>query len=176
MIYRVGDREIETRGEYFIAPDASVIGSVVLGDQASIWFNAVLRADMELITVGDCTNIQDCSVLHSDPGIPLSIGNRVTVGHKVMLHGCTIGDGTLVGINAVILNHARIGAGCLIGANTLITEGKEIPDGSVVMGQPGRVIRQVDEKAQAILDHSWRHYVDNAERFREGFAPLIEEG
>ena len=111
MINRVGDREIETRGEYFIAPDASVIGSVVLGDQASIWFNAVLRADMELITVGDCTNIQDCSVLHSDPGIPLSIGNRVTVGHKVMLHGCTIGDGTLVGINAVILNHARIGAG-----------------------------------------------------------------
>jgi len=167
MIYSLGDRVPEFRGEnYFIADNATVIGSVVLEHNASIWFNAVLRGDNDLITIGENSNIQDGSVLHTDGGIQLTVGKNVTVGHKVMLHGCTIGDGSLIGINAVVLNGAKIGKGCLIGANSLIPEGKEIPDGSLVMGSPGKVVRQLDENQQKGLEMSALHYVENFKRYQ----------
>ncbi len=172
MIYSLGDRKIELRGEdWFIADNATVIGSVVLENNASIWFNAVLRGDNDLIVVGENSNVQDGSVLHTDTGAVLTIGKNVTVGHKVMLHGCTIGDGTLVGINSVILNGARIGKGCLIGANSLITEGKEIPDGSMVMGSPGKVVRQLSPEQRQGLLMSAAGYVNNFKRFKKDLKP-----
>src|SRR5437868_4690004 len=138
LIYDLGDDRVEyTPGESWIAPGAVVIGKVVLMRNASIWFGAVLRGDNEPIVIGENSNVQDGSVLHTDPGQPLTLGRDVTVGHKAMLHGCTVGDGSLIGIGAVILNEARIGKGCLIGAGALITERKVIPDGSLVMGSPG---------------------------------------
>ena len=139
MIYKLDDVEPTMDGDYYISESASVLGKVRLCDDASVWFGAVLRGDTELITIGKRSNVQDLSVLHTDLGFPLEIGEDVTIGHKVMLHGCTIGDGSLVGINSVILNGAKIGKGCLIGANSLITEGTEIPDGSLVMGSPGKI-------------------------------------
>ena len=172
MIYRLGNREPVFNGDYWIADSASVIGSVVLEHEASIWFNAVLRGDNDLITIGAGSNIQDGSVLHTDPGAPLTIGQGVTVGHKVMLHGCTIGDNSLIGINAVVLNGARIGENCLIGANALIPEGKEIPAGSLVMGSPGKVVRELDERAIKGLTMSAAGYVKNYKRFRDELAPL----
>jgi carbonic anhydrase/acetyltransferase-like protein (isoleucine patch superfamily) len=172
VIYSLGDRKIELRGEdWFIADNATVIGSVVLENNASIWFNAVLRGDNDLIVVGENSNVQDGSVLHTDTGAVLTIGKNVTVGHKVMLHGCTIGDGTLVGINSVILNGARIGKGCLIGANSLITEGKEIPDGSMVMGSPGKVVRQLSPEQRQGLLMSAAGYVNNFKRFKKDLKP-----
>ena len=167
MIYSLGERRLETRGDYYIADNATVIGSVVLGHNASIWFNAVVRADNDVITIGENSNIQDGSVLHTDHGMPLLIGRNVTVGHKVMLHGCTIGDGSLIGINAVILNGAIIGRGCVIGANALIPEGKVIPDGSLVMGSPGKVVKEVSEAQRAILEMSALHYVENLKRYKK---------
>ncbi|HQV41127.1 MAG: gamma carbonic anhydrase family protein [Moraxellaceae bacterium] len=167
MIYSLGERRLETRGDYYIADNATVIGSVVLGHNASIWFNAVVRADNDVITIGENSNIQDGSVLHTDHGMPLLIGRNVTVGHKVMLHGCTIGDGSLIGINAVILNGAIIGRGCVIGANALIPEGKVIPDGSLVMGSPGKVVKEVSEAQRAILEMSALHYVENFKRYKK---------
>ena len=167
MIYSLGERRLETRGDYYIADNATVIGSVVLGHNASIWFNAVVRADNDVITIGENSNIQDGSVLHTDHGMPLLIGRNVTVGHKVMLHGCTIGDGSLIGINAVILNGAIIGRGCVIGANALIPEGKVIPDGSLVMGSPGKVVKEVSEDQRAILEMSALHYVENFKRYKK---------
>ena len=166
MVYALGDRQVCCEGEYFIAPGAIVIGSVVLKNNASVWFNAVLRGDNDVITVGENTNIQDGAVLHTDGGIPLTIGNNCTIGHKVMLHGCTIGDGSLIGINAVVLNGAKIGRGCLIGANSLIPEGKEIPDFSLVMGSPGKVVRTMDEARAMGLSGNAMHYVENARRYR----------
>lgn len=166
MIYSLGDRRLETRGDFFIADNATVIGSVVLEANASIWFNAVLRADNDVITIGENSNIQDGSVLHTDVGIPLVVGRNVTVGHKVMLHGCSIGDGSLIGINAVILNGARIGRHCVIGANALIPEGKEIPDFSVVMGSPGRVVKEVSDAQRAMLEMGALHYVENFKRYQ----------
>lgn len=166
MRYSLGDRRIETRGDFFIADSASVIGSVVLEHNASIWFNAVVRGDCDLITIGENSNVQDGSVLHADIGVPLVIGRNVTVGHKVMLHGCTIGDNSLIGINAVILNGAKIGKYCIIGANALIPEGKEIPDYSLVMGSPGKVVREVGEAQRAMLEMSALHYVENFKRFQ----------
>lgn len=166
MIYRLGDRRVETRGEFFIADSADVIGSVVLENNASIWFNAVVRGDTDLITIGENSNIQDGSVLHADIGVPLTIGRNVTVGHKVMLHGCTIGDGCLIGINAVILNGAKIGKHCIIGAGALIPEGKEIPDFSLVMGSPGKVVREVSEAQKMMIEMSALHYVENFKRFK----------
>ncbi|NJN46504.1 MAG: gamma carbonic anhydrase family protein [Candidatus Competibacteraceae bacterium] len=166
MIYSLADRRIELRGnEHFIAHNATVIGSVILEDRASVWFNAVLRGDNEPLIVGEGTNIQDGSVLHTDAGIVLTIGKGVTVGHMVMLHGCTIGDNSLIGIKAVILNKAKIGNNCLIGANTLIPEGKVIPDNSLVMGSPGRVVREVTEAEIAGLRRSAEHYVENMRRY-----------
>jgi carbonic anhydrase/acetyltransferase-like protein (isoleucine patch superfamily) len=154
-----------------VADNAVVIGSVLLENNASVWFNAVLRGDAELITVGENSNVQDGAVLHTDPGCPLVIGRNVTIGHKVMLHGCEIGDNSLIGINAVVLNRAKIGRNCLIGANALITEGKEIPDNSMVLGSPAKVVRQLTEQEVAGLALSARHYVENARRFRDGLTP-----
>lgn len=166
MRYSLGDRRIETRGDYFIADSADVIGSVVLENNASVWFNAVVRGDCDLITIGENSNVQDGSVLHADIGVPLSIGRNVTIGHKVMLHGCTIGDNSLIGINAVILNGVKIGKYCIIGANALIPEGKEIPDFSMVIGSPGKIVREVSEAQKAMLEMSALHYVENFKRFK----------
>lgn len=168
MIYSLGDRKVELRGEdYWIADNATVIGSVVLLNNASVWFNVVIRGDNDVITIGENSNVQDGSVLHTDPGVPLTIGKNVTVGHKVMLHGCTIGDNSLIGINSVILNGAKIGKHCLIGANSLIPEGKEIPDGSLVMGSPGKVVRELTPEQQQGLELSAMSYVNNFKRFKQ---------
>ncbi|MGR3717116.1 MAG: gamma carbonic anhydrase family protein [Thermohalobaculum sp.] len=155
-------------GDYYLAPGARLIGNVTLAEQVGIWFNAVLRGDNEPIVIGPGTNVQDGCVLHTDPGFPLTLGADVTVGHSAILHGCTVGDGTLIGMGAVVLNGARIGTGCLIGANALVTEGKEIPDHSMVVGQPARVIRPIDaamaaelRRAAEIYQTRQRHYRGN---------------
>lgn len=153
-------------GDFWIAPDANVIGRVTMETGTSIWFGATLRGDNELILVGEGTNIQENCVLHTDPGYELRIGRNCTIGHKAMLHGCIIGDGTLIGMGATVLNGAKVGKGCLIGAGALVTEGKEIPDGSLVMGSPGRVIRHLDEDGQNGLLASAEHYRAQMRRFR----------
>lgn len=169
MIYELDDRRVQFASDnYFIADNASVIGAVSIGDDVSIWFNAVARGDSDSITIGDRTNIQDGAMLHADAGAPLIIGRDVTVGHHAVVHGCTVGDGTLIGINAVVLNNARIGRNCIIGANALIPEGKEIPDGSLVVGAPGRVVRQLPDEAKRQLEGMAAHYVENGRRFRRG--------
>lgn len=166
MIYKLEGRRVEMRGEgQWVAPNATVIGSVVLGANSSVWFGAVIRGDNDLIEIGDNTNVQENSVLHVDPGVPMKIGNGVTVGHKVMLHGCTIGDNSLIGINAVVLNGAKIGRNCLIGANSLVTEGKQIPDGSLVMGSPAKVVKTLTEEQQAGLLESAEVYVAKFKQF-----------
>ena len=159
--------ELPSPDEYWIAPNAVVLGRVVLKKNASIWFGATLRGDNDPIVIGENSNVQDGSVLHTDTGSPLTVGANVTIGHMVMLHGCTIGDNSLIGIGSIILNGAKIGRNCLIGANCLITEGKEIPDNSVVMGAPGRLVREVSEQQAAILTASAQHYVHNWKRYRE---------
>jgi carbonic anhydrase/acetyltransferase-like protein (isoleucine patch superfamily) len=160
----------------WIAPTAVLIGKVIVKADAGIWFGVVARGDNEPITVGVGTNIQENSVLHTDMGFPLTIGTGCTIGHKAMLHGCTIGDNTLVGMGATILNGARIGSNCLIGANALITEGKEIPDNSLVVGTPGKVIRTLDADAVARLRRSAENYVRNAHRFAAGLALVPDTG
>ena len=171
-IHSLGDiaPDLPPEGQYWIAPSASVIGRVILKPGASVWFGAVLRGDNDPIEVGENSNVQDGSVLHTDPGSPLVIGANVTVGHMVMMHGCTVGDGSLIGIGAVILNGARIGRQCLIGARALITEGKEIPDRSVVMGAPGRVVRTLSEAEAEVLAYGAAHYVENWKRYRRELA------
>jgi len=166
--YNLGDvtPELPSEGEYWIAPTAAIIGRVILKKNASVWFGATLRGDNDPITVGENSNVQDNSVCHTDHGSPLVIGDNVTVGHMVMLHGCTIGDNSLVGIGSIVLNGARIGKNCLIGANCLITEGKEIPDNSLVMGAPGKVVREVSEDQARMLQAGALHYVENWRRFR----------
>ena len=159
-------------GFCFVADSAEVIGNVELGEDVGIWFGSVIRGDNERITVGARTNIQDHCVLHSDPGFPLTIGENCTVGHRAILHGCTIGDGTLVGMGATILNGARIGRNCLIGAGALITEGKDIPEGSLVVGAPGKVVRTLGEDDIARLARSAAHYVANARRFAAGLRKI----
>ena len=159
-------------GDYYVADSAIVLGKVRLCKDASVWFGAVLRGDTELITIGEGSNVQECSVLHTDLGFPLNIGKDVTIGHKVMLHGCTIGDGSLIGINSVVLNGAKIGKGCLIGANALITEGMEVPDGSLVLGSPGRIKGELSEDQQQGLILSAKHYVENGKRFKEGLTKI----
>ena len=166
MLYRLGDLVPKVHASAYVAPSAQLIGSVELLEDASVWFNVVVRGDNELMTIGPGTNVQDQSVLHTDHGIPFTLGRGCTVGHKVMLHGCEIGEYTLIGMNAVVLNRARIGNYCMIGANALITEGKVIPDGSVVMGSPGKVVRQVTDTERRVLEASAAHYVENARRFR----------
>ena len=171
MLYSLGAFAVEFRGSnHYVAPNATVIGRVVLEDSASVWFNAVLRGDNETITIGARSNIQDGAILHADAGIPLSLGADVTVGHQVMLHGCTVGDGSLIGIKAVILNRAVIGRECLIGACALIPEGKVIPDRSLVMGTPGKVIRQLTDDEVADLRTAADLYVANGRRYRSVLA------
>ncbi|OMH35309.1 gamma carbonic anhydrase family protein [Motiliproteus sp. MSK22-1] len=173
MIYHVDNRSVEFKsGRYFVANNATVVGSVVIGNNVSVWFNAVIRGDSDPINVGDNSNIQDAAVLHADPGYPLDIGEGVTVGHKVMLHGCTIGDNSLIGINAVVLNGAKIGKNCLIGANTLISEGMEVPDGSLVVGTPGRIRRTLSEQEIDGLRASAEHYVSNMRRYRQSLVQV----
>lgn len=156
----------------WVAESAQVMGAVQLGQQASVWFGATARGDTETIQIGARSNIQDGSVLHADEGMPLVIGEDVTVGHMVMLHGCTIGDGSLIGIGAVVLNGARIGKGCLVGAGSLVTEGKTFPDGSMIMGTPAKVVRELTAEQQAGLLRSAAHYVANAERYTRGLKKI----
>ena len=158
--------------EYWIAPNAVVLGNVILKKNASIWFGATLRGDNDPITIGENSNVQDGSVLHTDSGSPLTIGDNVTIGHRAMLHGCTIGDNSLVGIGSIILNGARIGKNCLIGAGSLITEGKEIPDGSMVMGSPGKVVREIGADHAKVLVGSALGYVANWKRYRAGLTSV----
>lgn len=167
-IYALGDLvpELPDDGDVWIAPDANVIGRVIMGQAASVWFGATLRGDNEPITVGAGSNIQENCVLHSDPGYPLSIGENCTIGHMAILHGCTIGDGALIGMGATVLNGAVIGAGSLIGAGALVTEGKDIPAGSLVMGAPGKVVRALDEATRLGLLASAAQYRDRARRFQ----------
>lgn len=167
MIYALEDRQVELLGErYFVAPNATLIGSVVLHNDASVWFNAVLRGDNEPIVLGEGSNVQDGCVLHTDPGFPLTLARRVTIGHKAMLHGCSIGEGSLVGMNAVILNGAVIGENCLIGANALVPEGKEIPDGSLVVGSPGRVIKQLNAAQIQGMQRAADEYIKKIVRYQ----------
>jgi len=165
MFYNLENKKIKNLGENWIAPNASIIGDVTLEKNTSIWFNATLRGDVENIYVGEGSNIQDGSVLHTDPGCPLKIGKDVTIGHLVMLHGCTIGDNSLIGIGAVILNNAKIGKNCIIGAKALITENKEIPDNSLVIGSPGKVIRLVTEEEVKSINENAIHYQKNWKKY-----------
>jgi carbonic anhydrase/acetyltransferase-like protein (isoleucine patch superfamily) len=172
MIYSLDGIVPQIDPTAWVAPDANVIGHVVLGAEASIWFGATLRGDNEEIRVGAGSNVQEACVLHTDIGFPLMIGANCTIGHKAILHGCTIGDGSLIGMGAIVLNGARIGRGCLIGAGALVTEGKEIPDGSLVMGAPGKVVRMLDAAGLARLLASAEGYRQNARRFRTGLQAL----
>ncbi len=169
-IYDFGDAKVArpASGNYWVAENATVLGNVILEENASVWFNAVLRGDNDPITVGENSNIQDGSVLHTDVGCPLTIGRNVTVGHMAMLHGCTIGDETLIGIGSTVLNRAVIGKNCIIGAHALIPEGKAIPDGSLVMGAPGKVVKELSEPQIAMIRASAEVYVANWKRFRSG--------
>lgn len=167
-IYELDGKQPRLAAGAWVADSAQVIGDVVLGENASVWFGAVIRGDTEPITIGPGSNVQDLSVLHADVGQPLVIGANVTVGHQVMLHGCTIGDGALIGIQAVILNGARIGKGCIVGAGSVVTEGKEFPDHCLIIGAPAKVVRTLDDEAARRLAESAAHYVDNARRFAVG--------
>jgi carbonic anhydrase/acetyltransferase-like protein (isoleucine patch superfamily) len=156
----------------WVADSAQVIGDVVLAENASVWFGAVLGGDSESLSIGRNSNVQDLAVLHTDPGCPLTIGDNVTVGHQVMLHGCTIGDNSLVGIQAVILNNAKIGRNSIVGAGSVVTEGKEFPDNSLILGSPAKVVRTLDDAAAAMLRHGAEHYVENGRRFAKGLKKI----
>ncbi|MCV4262876.1 gamma carbonic anhydrase family protein [Pseudomonas capsici] len=170
MKYRLGDSRVQTDPQSWVAPNAVLIGKVRLEAGASVWFNAVLRGDNELIHIGENSNVQDGTVMHTDMGSPLNIGKGVTIGHNVMLHGCSVDDYSLIGINSVILNGAKIGKYCIIGANSLIGEGKVIPDGSLVMGSPGKVVRELTNVQKKMLEASAAHYVHNAQRYARDLA------
>jgi carbonic anhydrase/acetyltransferase-like protein (isoleucine patch superfamily) len=172
MQYSLGKRRPNVDDSAYIAPGAHVIGNVNLQQGSSVWFNAVIRGDMDTITVGKDTNIQDGSVLHTDADVPLTLGTGVTVGHKVMLHGCIIEDYSLIGINAVVLNGAKIGKYCIIGANALITENMEVPDFSLVVGSPGKVVKTLDKNVASKLEASAAHYRDNAQHYLKNLIPL----
>ena len=160
----------DASGEYWIAPTATLIGQVVLKKNASIWFGVVARADNDIIEIGENSNVQDNSVLHTDPGAPMRIGRDVTIGHMAMLHGAHVGDGSLIGIGAILLSGCRVGKGCIVGAGALVTEGREIPDGMLAIGSPARVLRPVTEQERAMLAHSAEHYVQNWKRYAAGLA------
>jgi len=164
--------ELPEAGDYWVAENATVLGRVILRPGANIWYNCVLRGDNDPITIGERSNIQDGTIIHTDVGIPCTVGADVTVGHRAMLHGCTIGDGSLIGIGATVLNRAVIGRNCIIGANALIPEGKEIPDNSLVMGAPGKVVKEISDQQAQMLRMSALHYVDNAERHRKLMVPI----
>lgn len=167
-VYKLGDiaPTLPENGAYWVADSAAVLGNVILRENASVWYGATLRGDNDPITIGENSNIQDGSVLHTDHGCPLTIGPNVTVGHMVMLHGCTIGEETLIGIGSTILNNAKIGKNCIIGAHSLIPEGKEIPDNSLVMGAPGKVVKEISEQQIAVIKLSAVHYVENWKRHK----------
>ena len=170
-VFNLADKQPRIDPGAWIAPNATVIGDVRLAANASIWWNAVLRGDNDPITIGENSNIQDGSVLHTDEGVPMSIGANVTVGHLVMLHGCTIGDGSLIGIGSIVLNRAVIGRYSIVGANTLIPEGKVFPDRVLIVGSPGKVVRELNDEEVARLAHSAAHYVENARRYRRDLKP-----
>ena len=165
-VYEIDGKAPRVDSTAWIAGSAEVMGNVEIGPDASVWFGCVLRGDTEVMRIGEGTNVQDGSVLHADAGMPLTLGRHVTVGHKVMLHGCTIGDESLIGIGAVVLNGARIGKNCLVGAGSLVTEGKAFPDGSMIMGSPAKAVRQLTPEQIEGLRRSARHYIDNARRFQ----------
>ncbi|NQW01976.1 MAG: gamma carbonic anhydrase family protein [Rhodospirillales bacterium] len=172
MIYSLGEKTIKTEGDdYYVADNAAVIGDVTLKAGASVWFGTTVRGDNDPIVIGEGTNVQDGCVLHADPGFPLTLGNQVSIGHMVMLHGCTIGDGSLVGIGSIILNGATIGKNCLIGANSMITEGKNIPDNSVVMGSPGKIIRQTTDSDLAMIARPAPHYQARFAQYKQHLKP-----
>ena len=172
-IFSLNERRVEFRGgHHYIAYDATLAGSIVLENEVNIWFGVVIRADNDQVHIGEATNIQDGSVLHCDPGFPLTIGKRVTVGHKVMLHGCSVGEGSLVGINSVVMNGARIGRSTLIGANTLIAEGKEIPDGVLVLGSPGKVVRELRQEEKDFLLKIAQGYIERSRFYQTNLKPL----
>jgi len=166
-LYSIGDKRVELRGaHHYIAHDATLVGAITLEADANIWFQVVIRAENDVVRIGEATNVQDGSVLHVDPGYPLTLGRQVTIGHKVMLHGCTVGDGSLVGINSVVMNGAKIGRGSLIGANSLIAEGKEIPEGVLVLGSPGKVVRDLKPEERAFLLKIADGYVERSRRYK----------
>jgi carbonic anhydrase/acetyltransferase-like protein (isoleucine patch superfamily) len=167
-LYSLDGHAPQLHDDTWVAPDANLIGKVVLEQGASVWFGCTIRADHEEIRICENSNIQENCVMHIDAGFPLTVGPNCTVGHKAMLHGCTIGEGSLIGMGATILNGARIGRNCLIGAGALITENKEIPDGSLVMGSPGKIVRQLDDRAIQMIRANTLHYVENMRRFRAG--------
>jgi carbonic anhydrase/acetyltransferase-like protein (isoleucine patch superfamily) len=172
LIYELGDRKPTLKGDYFVAPNAAVIGSVVLEHGASVWWNVTIRGDNDVITLGENVNVQDGSVLHTDGGVPMTLAKNVSVGHLVMLHGCTIGENSLIGIGAIILNRAVIGKNCLVGAGAMVTEGKTIPEGSLVLGSPGKVVRMLTP--QEIQTNTWiaQHYVERSGIYRRELKPL----
>lgn len=167
-VYKLDDKAPRVADSAWVADSATVIGEVELADNASVWFGAVLRGDTEPIRIGRNSNVQDGSVVHADAGFPVTLGDNVTVGHQVMLHGCTVGDNSLVGIQAVVLNGAKIGRNCLVGAGSLITEGKEFPDGVLILGRPAKVVRELTAEQIQHLQHSADHYVENARRYKAG--------
>jgi len=171
-LYELDGVAPQLAGGAWVADSAQVIGNVKMAEDSSVWFGAVLRGDTETLTIGRNSNVQDLSVLHADIGCPLTIGENVTVGHQVMLHGCTIGDNSLIGIQAVVLNNARIGRNCIVGAGSVVTEGKEFPDNSLIIGAPAKVVRTLDDAAAEKLRHSAEHYVDNARRFAKGLKKI----
>ena len=172
-LFSLGERRVELIGEHhYIAYDATLVGSITLHAEANIWFKVVIRAENDRITIGEGTNVQDGSVLHVDPGYPMTLGPRVSIGHKVMLHGCTIGEGTLVGINSVVLNGAKIGKGVLIGANSLITEGKQIPDGVLVVGSPGKIVRELRPEEREKLLGIASGYVERSRLYQREMKPI----
>jgi carbonic anhydrase/acetyltransferase-like protein (isoleucine patch superfamily) len=173
-LYQLDQDSPRVAASAWVADSAQVIGNVVLHEDASIWFGAILRGDTETLTIGRGSNVQDGSVLHADAGFPVTLGEDVTVGHQVMLHGCTIGDGSLIGIQAVVLNGAKIGRGCLVGAGALVTEGKEFADGSLIIGSPARAVRPLRPEEIAGLKGSAAHYVENAKRFKAGLKKIAE--
>ena len=168
MIIDLGDKKLKTADDNFwIAPNASVIGDVNLERDASIWFNAILRADNEPITIGEGSNVQDGAIIHTDPGFACNIGKKVTVGHMAMLHGCSIGDGSLIGIGSVVLNGAKIGKNCIIGSKALVTEGMDVPDGSMVLGIPGKIKKTLTEEEQSVVPLGADHYIDNYKKYKQ---------
>jgi carbonic anhydrase/acetyltransferase-like protein (isoleucine patch superfamily) len=171
-IYQLGSVAPRLDDTVWVADSAQVIGDVELGANVGVWFGVVVRGDTECIRIGKGTNVQDMSMLHADKGMPLTIGANVTVGHKAVLHGCTVGDGTLIGIGAVVLNGAKIGKNCIVGAGALVTEGKEFPDGSMIIGSPAKVARELSEQQQAMLQFSALHYMENAKRFKAGLKKI----
>ena len=174
MKYSLGDRAPVLEGDgHYIADSAQLVGDIVLRTNSSVWFNTVIRGDNECIDIGPRSNIQDGSVLHTDPGFPLTIGNNVTIGHKVMLHGCTIGHNTLIGIGSTILNGANVAENCIVGANALITENKTFPPGSLIIGAPARVARQLTDEEIASIGEAANHYVANAARYRDSLSPIV---